>query len=162
MGLLLANPVSRTRVVCEKAVAMVVHVAILGILTFVGTALGSILGGLGISFASIAAASLLATLLGLVFGAASLALGAATGRMAITVSGTVGVAFVLYLLNSFPPLSDALEDYANLSPFHYYLSGDPLANGMQWSHAAVLAAPAATLVALAVVLFGRRDLRRGD
>lgn len=98
---------------------MVVHVAILGILTFVGTALGSILGGLGISFASIAAASLLATLLGLVFGAAALALGAATGRMAITVSGTVGLAFVLCLLNSFLPLSDALEDYANLSPFHY-------------------------------------------
>lgn len=160
MGLLLANPVSRSRVVGEKAAAMAAQLVLLGIVTFAGTVLGSLLGGLGISVAGIAAASALGTLLAIVFGALALALGAATGRTQIATYGAAGVAFASYLLDSLLPLSDSLAGLAKLSPFHYYLSSDPLANGMQWGHAALLAALAGGLTVLATVLFQRRDLRR--
>ena len=45
-------------------------------------------------------------------------------------------------------------------PFHYFLSSDPLHNGMNWLHAGVLTGLFAGLVVLAVVLFDRRDLRQ--
>lgn len=159
MGLLLANPISRTTVVIDKTVAMLGVTAVLVVLTFLGTVAGSMLAGLGMSAANIAAVSALAGLLGLVFGALALALGAATGSVRAASFGSAGAAFVCYVANAFLPLNEGLAGLARWSPFYYYLTRDPLNNGMPWGHAGVLAALTAALVASAVMLFRRRDLR---
>jgi len=159
MGLLLANPISRSKVVLEKAAAMVLYGVLVGVSIFAGVAAGSLLGRLGMDMGNIAATSLLVTLLGIAFGALALALSAATGQVRVAVFGTVGVALVLFVLNAFLPLTDTLGGYAKWSPFYYYLSSDPLINGMHWGHGAVLSGLAVGLVALSVVLFDRRDLR---
>jgi len=100
------------------------------------------------------------TLVGIAFGALALALGAATGRMKVAAYGTVGIALILFVLNAFLPHNDTLAGYAKWSPFYYYLTSDPLINGMNWGHGAVLTALAIGLVGLAVLLFNRRDLRQ--
>jgi ABC-2 type transport system permease protein len=160
LGLLLANPVRRSRVVLSRAGAMAAYAAVVGAATFAGTAAGSLLAGLDISIANLAATSLLLTLLGLVFGGLALLVSAATGRAGLATSVTIGAALAFQLAQGFLPLSDRLAGYAKLSPFHYYLGSDPLNNGMAWGHGAVLAALAAGLVVLAVETFARRDLRR--
>jgi len=160
MGLLLASPVSRTTVVLQKTVAMVLYGVVVGIAIFAGVAIGSLLGQLGMSIGNIGATSLLVTLVGTAFGALALALGAATGRMKVAVYGTVGFALVLYVLNAFLPFNDTLAGYAKWSPFYYYLTSDPLINGMNWGHGAVLAGLAVALIAIAALLFNRRDLRQ--
>jgi ABC-2 type transport system permease protein len=160
MGLLLANPVSRSTVLLQKAFAMVLYGFAVGFAIFAGVAVGSLVGGLGMDMGNIAATSLLVTLLGLAFGALALALSAATGRVSIATYGTVGVALVFFLINAFLPLSDNLAGYAKWSPFYYYLSSDPLVNGMHWGHGALLAVLGLALVALSVALFRRRDLRQ--
>ena len=78
MGLLLANPIPRSRVVLEKSIAMAIYGFVVGFATFAGVAIGSALGGLGMSPGNIAATSLLVSLLGIAFGAFALAVGAAT------------------------------------------------------------------------------------
>jgi ABC-2 type transport system permease protein len=161
MGLLLANPIRRSRVVIEKAAAIVVYAVALGVLTFLGTALGSLVADLGMSMVNIAATSLLLTLLGLVFGATALTISAATGRVGTATYGTAALALAFFLLNSFLPLNDSLEGFARVSPFYYYLTSDPLVNGMHWGHGAALIALTAGLTALSTVLFERRDLRQG-
>jgi ABC-2 type transport system permease protein len=160
MGLLLANPVSRPTIVLQNVAAMVLYGVVVGIAIFAGVAIGSLLGGLGMSVGNIAATSLLVTLVGVVFGAVALAMGAATGRVKVAVYGTVGIALVLYVLNAFLPFNDTLAGYAKWSPFYYYLSSDPLVNGMNWGHGAILAGLTVGLVALAVALFERRDLHQ--
>jgi ABC-2 type transport system permease protein len=160
MGLLLANPIPRSKVVVSKAIAMVVAAGTVGFATFAGVAIGSVLGGLGMAAAGIAATSLLVTLLGLVFGALALALGAATGRTTTAAYGAGGAGLAMYLVNSFLPLNAGLAGYARWSPFYYYLGGDPLNAGMQWGNGALLAGLFIALVALSVVLFERRDLRQ--
>ena len=160
MGLLLASPVSRTTVVLQKTVAMVLYGVVVGIAIFAGVAIGSLLGQLGMSIGNIGATSLLVTLVGTAFGALALALGAATGRLKVAVYGTVGFALVLYVLNAFLPFNDTLAGYAKWSPFYYYLTSDPLVNGMNWGHGAVLAGLAVALIAIAALLFNRRDLRQ--
>ena len=82
--------------------------------------------------------------------------------MKIAIFGSVGPALVFYLWNAFIPLSDSLAGYARWSPFYYYSGNDPLVNGMHWGHGALLAGLAAGLVALALFLFQRRDLRQSD
>lgn len=160
MGLLLANPVSRSTIVFEKSAAMVLAGFVVGIATFAGVAAGSLVGGLGMNMGNIAATSLLVTLVGLVFGALALALGAAMGRVSVAIFGAVGAALAFHLLNAFLPFNDSLEGYARLTPFYYYLTSDPLNNGMHWGHGAILAGLTVLLIALAVWLFQRRDLRQ--
>jgi len=160
MGLLLANPVSRSTVVIEKALAMVVNAALVGFATFAGVVVGSWLGRLGMDIGNIAATSLLATLLGLVFGGLALALSGGTGRTTIAVYVTSGVALAMYLLNSFLPLNADLAGWVKWSPFYYYLRGDPLNRGMDWGSGALFAGLFVGLVALSVWLFERRDLRQ--
>ncbi len=160
MGLLLANPIKRSTIVIEKSWAMVVYALAVGFATFAGVALGSVFGGLGISIGNIAATCLLVTLLGLGFGTLSLALSAATGRVGVAIFGAIGAALALHVFNALLSLNDGLAGYARWSPFYYYLTSDPLLNGMPWGHAAVLAVLPVGLVALSVVLFQRRDLRQ--
>ena len=160
MGLLLANPIKRSTIVLEKAIAMVYAAIAFGSLTFAGVALGSVLGGLGMNAGNITATCVLMTLVGLVFGALALALSAATGRVKVATYGTVGTSLAFYLLNSMLPLSDALAGYAKATPFYYFLGSDPLMNGMSWAHAGVLAAITIGLVMAAIVLFDRRDIRQ--
>ncbi len=160
MGLLLANPISRPRVVLEKGAAMAAHALAVGFVMWLSTMLGSVLGGLGMSPVNVAATSLLVTLLGLVFGGVALALSAATGRVKVAVYGASLLALGLFLTNSLLLLNDSVAGWARWSPFYYYLTSDPLVNGLRWGHAAVLAGLAAALLAVAVWAFGRRDLRQ--
>lgn len=159
MGLLLGNPITRTHVVVEKTIAMVFYAIVLGVITFVAVWAGVLLGGLDVSGWDIAATSALLVLLGLVFGGLALAIGAATGRSRLSGGITAAVGVAAYFVWSFFPLSPSFEGWALLSPFHYYLGSDPLVNGMDWSDAAVLAVSFLALIALAVPLWERRDLR---
>ena len=160
MALLLSNPISRSRIVMEKAVTMVLFGIAVGVATFAGVALGSVLGGLGMSIGNIAATSALQVLVGLVFGALALALSAGRGRTSVAVFGAAGAALAFHLLTSLAAINDALAGIAWLSPFHYYLGSDPLVNGMDWGDAAVLAVLALALIGLSLALFQRRDIRQ--
>ena len=162
MGLLVANPVRRSRVVGEKGLAMAGIAVLLGALTWVGTMLGTLMAGLSISPVGVAAACVQAVLLSLVFGMLSLAISAGTGLTRLATFGMAGIALLLYVVDAFFPLSEALAGFARWSPFHYYLGGDPLNNGMHWGHAGILASLATALFAASIVLFERRDLRQGD
>jgi ABC-2 type transport system permease protein len=159
MGLLLSNPVTRGHVISEKTVAMTIHALTLGVAMFLGCWLGARLGSLDISAGGLAAASTQLALLGLVFGGLALAVGAATGRPRFASTLTAAAAVVAYFVWTFLPLSERLEPWAVLSPFHFYLGGDPLRNGLVWDHIAVLAAMFLTLALVSVPLFSRRDLR---
>jgi ABC-2 type transport system permease protein len=158
IGMLLANPVSRSRVLAEKAATMVVFGVVVGLATFAGVAAGSWIGGLGMSYGNIAATCVLATLVGLLFGALALLLGAATGLLRLAIFVPVGAALVAHVGNAMAELNGA--DWGRWLPFHYYLGSDPLNNGMAWGDAAILAAVTVLLVALAFPAYARRDLRQ--
>ena len=160
MGLLLANPIKRRTVVLEKTYSMAALAMAVGFATWAGVWIGSLLGGLGISPLNIAAACILGTMLGLVFGAIALVLSAATGKVRAAVFGTVGVALVAFLINSIAILNDTVESLAAFTPFNYYLTNEPLSNGMDWGNLAVLVAVFVALIVAAVALFDRRDLRQ--
>jgi ABC-2 type transport system permease protein len=161
MGLLLANPLKRSRVILEKTATMSVFALFVGFVTFAGVALGSAAGGLGLNPGNIAAACVLETLVGLAFGALALALGAATGRKAVAIFVTIAAGVALHLFNGLTVLNGSLSGWAWVTPFHYYLGNDPLNNGMDWSNAAVLAGLSLALIGLSLPLFRRRDLRLG-
>ncbi|MFZ0014641.1 MAG: ABC transporter permease subunit, partial [Acidimicrobiia bacterium] len=95
MGLLLANPISRSEVVLKKAIAMVAYALTFAAVTVLGCWIGILIGGQDeLSIGGIASTSLLLALFGLVFGAVALVVSAATGRRKLATWVTTGVALV--------------------------------------------------------------------
>jgi ABC-2 type transport system permease protein len=158
LELLLANPVSRTRVVLEKSAALAVEVAGLGVVLWLALWIGAVSVGMDISGGRLAGATLGAVLLALAYGAIALLLGAATGRRAVAIGLTAAAAVAAYLVNGLAPLVDALEVPQKLSPFYHYAAGDPLRRGVSVSHLSVLVGIAVVATALAPAFFSRRDV----
>lgn len=159
MSLLLCNPIPRWRVVLEKATAIAMVAALIAVGIFVGTAGGNLAGGLGMSYGNIAAASVQAFALGLLFGMVALAASAARGTTSFAVYVTSGAALVSWALNAFLPVNPDLAGWARISPFYYYMDNAPLESGLAVGHTGLLLALSAGICGLAVWLFERRDLR---
>lgn len=160
MGLLLSNPVSRSQVLFEKVTAMIFYAVAFAATVAIATWMGVLLAGLDeVTIGGIASVSVLLALFGLVYGGVSLLVSAATGRTRLANMTTAGVAVLTWFMFSFLTLSETTEPLANLSPFQWYLGGDPLLNGMDWTGAALLGGTFVALVVVSIPLFQRRDLR---
>ena len=66
-----------------------------------------------------------------------------------------------YLLYSLGALVESLNDWKWLSTFFYYDENEPLANGLDWSHASVLFGVSVIAVLVAVLTFRKRDVSVG-
>jgi ABC-2 type transport system permease protein len=159
LDLLLAVPVSRSRVVLEKAAAMVLGTLALATALGLALVLEGRLFDMDLPVERVAAAMLHLALLGLVFGALALAVGSVTGNAALTRGIPVGVAVVAYLVNGLGAMVSWLEPLQPYSPFYQYIAHDPLRTGVSAPAVLVATATVAVLVAVAVVGFRRRDVR---
>jgi ABC-2 type transport system permease protein len=158
LDVLLANPVSRTRVVLDKAGAIAALIGGLGVVLFGVVWLGSLFYDGWPATVNIVAASVSAVLLGLLFAFLALAVGGVTGRRGMSVGIVSGLTVATYIIRGIAPLVDGLEWAERLSPFFYYLDHNPLQSGFSIGYAAVLAAAAGLFLAVAVWGFGRRDI----
>jgi ABC-2 type transport system permease protein len=159
LGLVLAHPIPRSRLIVAKAAAVFVSVLIIAFSTWLGLVGGVAIGGGGIAIGNLAALALHLAFFGFAVGAFALALAAATGQKAIATGGAAAFAVVGFLVNGLAPLVDGLAWLRYLSPFHYYSGDDPLTTGVDLAGLGVLGAAALALTALAVMGFQRRDLR---
>jgi ABC-2 type transport system permease protein len=158
IDLLLAHPIDRKRVVIEKFLALATLVAGLGILTWLTLWLSAISIDMPIAADRLAAAMLSSVLLALLFGTLALAVGSATGRRGTSIGVSTAVGVLGFFVHGLAPLVEELEFTQKLSPFYYYIGGDPLRNGLHSGHVAVLVAATLGLLLVAVISFSRRDL----
>ena len=107
----------------------------------------------------LAAAVFSLLLLGVCFGAVTFAAGCFTGGRGASIAIGAGVALGCFFLNSLVGIVSYMEPARWVSPFFYYNGADPLANGLDLVHAAVLLATIAILFAAGYFGLGRRDLR---
>ena len=160
IDLLATLPISRARIVAEKALAMVVAMLVLGLVMFASLWIGAAMVGMEIGAWQLAAASTAVVLLGLCFGAAALLVGTFTGRRGTSVGIAGALAAAAFALNMLAPLSDALDRVRELSPAYHAIGVEPLRDGLGVEHVAVLIAVTAMLLAAAAWVFSRRELTR--
>lgn len=159
LALLLAHPLTRGRLVVGKAAAIAVVVVLLALAMGVGMVAGVALAGGGIAIGRIAALAVQLAFFGFATGALAVALGAGTGRRAVTAGVAAGVAILGWLINSFAPLVGAISWLKYLSPFYYYAGHDPLTQGVDVSGLAVLGLLSLALVGTGILALRHRDLR---
>jgi len=158
LDLLLSNPIPRWRMVLEKFAAMVFSIILLALLFWAVLTISGYFVDMGLNLARLAAVCFSAALLGITFGAVALAVGCARGRRGLSMSAAGALVGYSYLLNAMAPLIDWLEPFRILSPFYYYIGEDPLANGLNFTHAGILVGLAVVFVAVAITTFRKRDL----
>ncbi|MCL5291167.1 MAG: ABC transporter permease [Actinobacteria bacterium] len=158
LDLLLANPLSRWRIVVEKFGAMVVGTVGLGFLFWLTLFVGGKAVGMDANFARVAEATVSVVLLALAQGSIALAVGSAFGKRGVATGMASGLAFAFYLLNALAPMVKALKPYRKLSLWYYYIGNDPVMKGLKLSHVGVLVGVILVLLAVALVAFDRRDL----
>lgn len=159
MDLLLANPISRGRVVLDKFLALCAQLVVLGSILFVSLLVLTSIFDVDLSVVGLAAASANAVIFALVLGSAALAWGAATGHRGSAVGIVTSVAAAAYVWESLSALVPAINDYAWLSPFHHYVVAHPLARGFSLPFLASFVSAAVVLELFAAYSFSRRDLR---
>lgn len=158
LDLLLSNPVSRSRVVLEKFVAMTAGTFLIAAVMGVALVAEGRLVDLDLPGSEVAATMLHLALLGVVFGGMALTLSASTGRTGISRGVPAVLAVVAYVVNGLAPLVDWLDKIQVLSPFYQYIGHDPLRHGLDGGSVAISAGTALVLLVLAVLGFQRRDV----
>lgn len=159
LDLVLSHPVGRIRLALQRfaavALGVVLIAAVLG-LAMIG--LGTSVEFRGVGAGEFAAVSLHLALFGIAFAALAFALGAATGRKGIALAGSAAVAVLGYLANAVFPQVEGLAWTRNLSPFHWYLGGHPLSQGVDATGLLLLAGATVVLVTAGTSVFARRDV----
>jgi ABC-2 type transport system permease protein len=158
LDLLLAHPVSRSRLVLERFAALTVAVALLGLVVWAGTVAAASLADMGIGTEPITAATLGLALLAVGFGTVALAAGALTGRRGLVLGITAALAVGAYLAYTVGGQVEGMDGIRKLSPFFYYLGGDPLRTGLDLGDLAVLATIPLALLAVGLWSLNRRDI----
>ncbi len=160
LDLILAHPVSRRAVAVQRFGAL-----LLGVVLVTAVLLAAMLALRGpfelgaVAVGGLVAINLQLALFGACFGALAFAVGAATGSKAAALGAGAGAAVLAYLANSVFPQVSALSWTRTVSPFHWYLGGSPLTEGVQWSGVALLLGTTVVLVAAGTFAFTRRDLK---
>lgn len=158
LDLLLANPISRTRIVLEELGAVTEGTALLGAVTAVALLGEGQLAGMKRPAGGVIAAMTHMTLLALVFGALALATGAATGHPALSRALPAVLAVVAYIVNGLAPVVSWLRPAQKFSPFYQYSGHDPLRHGLSLPASLVAVSTILLLAATASAVFRHRDV----
>jgi ABC-2 type transport system permease protein len=159
LDLLLAHPVSRTRTALQRFGALATALVVIGAVLWL--AMLAITGPAqldDITAGEFAAATLQLALFGACLGALAFAIGAATGRKALTTGATAAVTVLAYLANGVFPQVEGLAWTRDVSPWHWSVGGEPLKHGLQVGDSLLLLATTAALVTLGTWAFNRRDI----
>jgi ABC-2 type transport system permease protein len=154
----LALPIARSRIVTQKAIALVAGVTALGLLSvLVILAVGAFVD-LDIATADIAAACAGAVLVALIHGLLALAVGAGTGNRALSLGVSTAMFVTGYLVQALSGLVDAVKPFRWLSPLYHANGTIPISNGFPVAHDLLLVAVSGLLAITAVQLFEHRDV----
>ena len=158
LELTLAHGVTRSQVVLERALALLLRVALLAGLVFVLVTLLNESAGLNIRLQNLAGTSVLFAGLAMLSGSAALVAGAATGRKTAGLAAGAGVAVLGYVFNAVGRQSRDVDWLLNFSPYNWAYGNNPLANGADWAAAGWLWGISAVLVGLGATALSRRDV----
>jgi ABC-2 type transport system permease protein len=161
LDLLLAQPVSRRRLLLERFGGMAAGLTLVALFSLPGFVIGLLVVDFDLGFDRILAATVNMLPVTFLFLAFSLWMSAALpSRSAASILG-IGLVVVAYFLNLIGSAVDVLEWPRKLSPFYWADGSHVLVHGFDFGRAGLLLAVAAVFLLLALRAFERRDIASG-
>ena len=159
LEVLLAQPISRTRLLMGKLLSFVIEFALVGLATLLATIALAPIANMHVSTGRLAAATIYTVLFCLSFGLIAFSMQAGsslTRRMATATAVVIG--FGGYLLASLSSLTDWLRWPVKFLPYHYFTPLDPLTGKTPRGLIVYLACIFIITISFAIVGFRRRDI----
>jgi ABC-2 type transport system permease protein len=152
-------PVTRTKVVVHKSLALFVASVMAGTIVLLAVLAIREPIDLNIAASNLAAASLNLALLGSLFGAFAIFIGSIIGKRGVAIGAGAGVAVFMFLVDGLAPLVDSIAWMQKISPFYWYNGTGTLKDGLDPAMTALLAAVGVAFVIGGAFAFNRRDVR---
>ena len=150
---------TRRRIVAERLAALLVQLVVLAaVVATVTLALVSAIDFGDATSGGVVAATLGLLLLAAAFGGVAVAVGAATGRRAVALGAAAGVAVVSYVADALGGIVPGADWLSEVSPFSWYLAGEPLRNGVDAGGSLLLVGLLGAAAVVAMVTIERRDV----
>lgn len=156
---LVALPISRTKIVLTKWLAIVTICAITSVATVLGVFIGVLGIGESVDGSVLLQLGFMTTLLATALASIIFAFGIATGFVGTTKAVGVVVAAGSFLLTTFAQSVSWLDGVAWLSIFHYFPAATVAKEGIAFGNVLVLALLIAVSLAAAIFFFRRRDIK---
>lgn len=157
LELLLASPISRSRIILQKLAAIKVVLLAIPFVTWLGVMLGKAIFPFDVNLSDVALASLSVFLLGMVYAMAALAGQSVSGRRKTGLAIGGGLLTVTYVADIVSKMVEKLENIKYISPFYYFDISNVLSGEGQLGNFLVLIAAASLLYLVAHISFLRRD-----
>jgi len=156
---LMANPISRRRVLIQKVSALLVGLFVINLALWVGLVFGALISDFKLSASSVSQVLISQYALAAALGLIALAVGASTGKKGIAAGVAASVGVIGFLIETFLAIVDFLEPTKFISVFYYFNNNDVIIHGLNYVHlmALVIVSVVATVVGL--WKFERRDLQ---
>lgn len=161
LELTLSAPVSRPRVLVQKAAALATGLVATVVVAFPAFLIAMPLGDISIPAPRIAAALALTALLALNFLALALWLAALLPSRRLAAVVGAGVLVASYFVNTLGASVPGLENWRSATPLYWADASLPLTGSVEWWRVAVLVAGLPVLLALSADAFGRREIGSG-
>jgi ABC-2 type transport system permease protein len=152
--MLLSAPISRSRVIVERALEFALASLLIVIAGYLGVAVQLPFSGLNLDGGRVFTASLLLWPFALAFGGLGVAVASRWPRIAVTFLAAFAV--VEYFLGDLAPLFKLPDWMANLSVFHLY--GNPVLGSISWTPALSMLLVFVLGFGAALILMRRRDV----
>lgn len=157
LDLLLANPVTRRRVVLEKIAALALTVLALAGVVAVSVLIVGAFVNLGVGADRVVITSVGAALVAVFIGLVAMLTGAATGSKAVAIGVATAVFAASYLIVGLAGLVSWIEPLRVISPLYHANGTLPLRHGLPGNYSVLVALCLVTIAAV-VAVFDRHDL----
>jgi len=158
LSTLLAQSVSRSRVLTEKFITLIISILVVHIGVFVGiwSALATIHYSYSLNHSI--AITFTSFMLAVSCGSVAFALGMLSGKKGLSSGLATIIVFGCYLINSLAPSVASLNGAQKFTLFYYFTEQSAASNGVDWSYSAVLAIITAVLIFIGWAMFRHRDI----
>jgi ABC-2 type transport system permease protein len=158
LDLVMAQPVSRTRVAVEKMAGLLVATLMICAIIYAGWLISVPFVDIDLGLDKLAVATLNLVPLVAVFQALSMWAGVTLPSRGLATGATVALAVASYFIYYLANIVDALEPLQQVSVFYHYHGTEVLSDGVHWGGLALLVALYAVFAAWTVFSLQRRDL----
>jgi ABC-2 type transport system permease protein len=158
LDLVLAQPVSRRRVLLEKTAALLILLVAVVLVSIPGLVAAKLIVDFDMSILKVTLAALYMIPLALLFLSLAVFSSAALANRTAATILVVAAAIAGYFLNTLGAFVDALEQPRKLSPFYWADFSRVMVHGVDFGRAAVFVAISLAFVVAAVFVLERRDI----
>lgn len=156
--LLFALPISRSKILWSRLIAMISALALLAVINFMNLMIGAKFVNMALSASHLAAGSFGCFLIGMLFASFGALFGAASGKRGASLGIGAGIAILFYVFYTLTAIVDKFNFIKPINPFQWLIDANQLIDGFDFATDFKFLILSAVAAVAASWIINRRDI----